>query len=197
MLHEVGAHVHAVIFDDASKNVGMAEKFGCNLKNLDGSFPHPCHHDRRVHVIFDICHMIKLATQHQTQQKDILHLGNRLKSQHLKWQNHKLKVKFATQLFSHSVSAAITFLRNIKTTGFEDSKPTSNFILLMNYVFDAMNSKSKFGKNTKQPINTSNFYEIEGRLHEAIEFLKYLKDINGMPLIEGPRKLLSLACISA
>ena len=44
----------------------------------------------------------------------------------------------------------------------------------MNGVFDALNSKSKFGKNTKQPINTSNFYEIEDRLHEAIEFLKLL-----------------------
>ena len=131
MLHEVGAHVHAVIFDGASKNVGMAEKLGCNIKNLDGSFPHPCHHDRRVHVIFDICHMIKLTRntfsdlkifcttfnekiswQHillyQTQQKDILHLGNKLKSQHDKWQNHKMKVKLATQLFSYSVSAAIT-----------------------------------------------------------------------------------------
>ena len=61
MLREVGAHVHAVIFDGASKNMGMAEKLGCNIENLDGFFPHPCHHDRRVHVIFDICHMIKLA----------------------------------------------------------------------------------------------------------------------------------------
>ena len=199
MIHEVAAYVHAVIFDGASKNVVMAEKLGCNIKNLDGSFPHPCHHDRRVHVIFDICH-IKLARNtfsdlkifcttfnekiswqqilllYQTQQKDILHLGNELKSQHVKRLNHKMKVKFATQLFSHSVSTAITFLRNIKLTGFEDSKPTSDFILLMNDVFDALNSKSKFGKYTKQPINTSNFYEIEGRLHEAIEFRKCLKD---------------------
>jgi len=102
------------------------------------------------------------------------------------------------QLFSHSVSAAITFLRNIKLTGFEDSKPTSDFILLMNDVFDALKSKSKFGKNTKQPINTSNFYKIEGRLHEAIGFLKYLKDTNGMPLTEGPQKTVVIGfCISA
>ena len=140
MLHEVGAHVDAVIFDGASKNVGMAEKLGCNIKNLDGSFPHPCHHDRRARVIFDICHMIKLARNtfsdlkilcttfnekiswqnilllYQTQQKGILHLGNKLKSQHVKWQHRKMKVKFATQLFSHSVSAELTFLRNIKLT---------------------------------------------------------------------------------
>ena len=96
------------------------------------------------------------------------------------------------------VSEVITFLRNIKLTGFEDSKPTSDFILLMNDVFDALNSKSKFGKNTKQPINTSNFYEIEGRLHEAIVFLKCLKDTNGMPLIEGPHRTFVIGvCISA
>ena len=113
MLHEVGGHVHAVIFDDASKNFGMAEKLGCNIKNLDGSFSHPCQDDRGVHVIFDICHMIKLARntfsdltifcttfnkkiswQHilllyQTQQKDILHLGNKLKSQHVKVLMHR------------------------------------------------------------------------------------------------------------
>ena len=109
-----------------------------------------------------------------------------------------MKVKFATQLFSHSVSSAITFLRNIKLTGFEGSKPTSDFILSMIDVIDAMNSKSKSGKNTKQPINTSNFYEIEGRLHEAVEFLKCLKDTNGMPLIEGPQKTFVVGfCISA
>ena len=102
------------------------------------------------------------------------------------------------QLFSHSVSAAITFLRNIKLAGFEDSKPTSVFILSMNDVFDALNSKSKFGNNTKQPISTSNFYEIEGRFHEAIVFLKCLKDTNGMLLIKGPWKTFIIGfCISA
>ena len=53
-------------------------------------------------------------------------------------------------------------------------------------------------KDTKQPINTSNFYEIKGRLHEAVAFLKCLKDTNGMPLIEGPRKTFVIGfCISA
>ena len=119
-------------------------------------------------------------------------------SQHVKWQSHKMKVKLATQLFSHSVSAAITYLRNTKLAGFENSKPTSDFILLMNDVFISLTSKSKSGENTKQPIKSSNFYEIEDRLHEAIEFLKCLKDTNGMPLIEGPRKVFVIGfCISA
>ncbi len=51
MLHEIGAQVFAVIFDGASKNIGMAEKLGCNIKNLDGSFSHPCQTGDKVYVI--------------------------------------------------------------------------------------------------------------------------------------------------
>ena len=57
----MGAQLHAVVFDGASQNIVMAEKLGCNIKNFDGSFPHPCHAGKRVHVVFDICDMIKLA----------------------------------------------------------------------------------------------------------------------------------------
>ena len=39
--------------------------------------------------------------------------------------NHKMILSVATQLFSHSVAAAITFLRNIELKGFENSKPTN------------------------------------------------------------------------
>ena len=222
MLHEVGANVHAVIFDGASKNVGMAEKLGCNIKNLDGSFPHPCEAGKSIHVIFDICHMIKLARNafsdmkvistacnekicweyilalYRTQQKDILHLGNKLKAKHVKWQNHKMKVNVATQLFSHSVAAAITFLRNIKLKGFENSKPTSDFILLMNDLFDVLNSKSKYGKHRKQPINSNNFNDIQTILCDTVAFLKCLKDTNDLPLIQGPRKTFLIGfCVSS
>ena len=50
---------------------------------------------------------------HKTQQKDILHLGNKLKAKHIQWQNHKMKVSVAAQTLSHSVSAAIPFLEKL------------------------------------------------------------------------------------
>ncbi len=61
MLHKISAQVHVVVFDGASKNFGMAEKLGCNIKNLDGSFSHPSQTGDKVYVIVDICHMVKLA----------------------------------------------------------------------------------------------------------------------------------------
>ena len=107
-----------------------------------------------------------------------------------------MKVSVATQLFSHSVAAALTYLRKIKLKRFENSKPNSDFVLLMNDLFDMLTSKSKFGKRTKQPIESDNLNETENSLCEAISFLKTLKDTNDIPLIQGPRTANSILAIS-
>ena len=109
-----------------------------------------------------------------------------------------MKVSVATQLFSHSVAVALTFLRKIKLKGFENSKLTSDFVLLINDLLDMLNSKSKFGKRTKQPIESKNFNDIENSLCGAISFFKSLKDTNDVPLIQGPRKTFVIGfCVSA
>ncbi len=124
-LTEIGADVHGIVFDGAPKNFGMADKLGCNIKNLNGSFDHPAKPGHKIYVIMDICHMLKLARNafadmqifcnsmnerisweyilalHKAQQKDILHLGNKLKTKHVQWQNHKMKVSVAAQTLSH------------------------------------------------------------------------------------------------
>ena len=221
-LSERGANVLALVFDGAPKNLGMAEKLGCDIRNLDGSFDHPSKPNTKIYVILDICHMLKLARNafahlstfctpsgdrisweyvlalHRTQQEDILHLGNKLKAKHVQWQNHKMKVSIAAQTLSHSVSAAITFLRNLELPQFKDSKATSDFILLINDSFDILNSKSKFGKNYKKPISLENILDVEAYLMNGMETLKSLKDVSGVPLIKGPRKMFVIGfCISS
>ena len=62
---------------------------------------------------------------HQIQAKDILHLGNKLKRPHIKWQNPKMKVKIAAQTLSASVAAATNFLSYLKMPDFENSVPTT------------------------------------------------------------------------
>ena len=61
MLHETGSLVHAVIFDGVAKNIVMAKKLGSNSRLLEGLFPNPSQTTNKIHVIFDIFHMIKLA----------------------------------------------------------------------------------------------------------------------------------------
>lgn len=105
--------VKSVTFDGPTKNISTAEKLGCDIKSLKGSFPHPCRPDLMVYVVLDICHMIKLARNalgdlkifktptgetiswgfvealYEIQQQDILHLANKLKTKHIQW--HKPK----------------------------------------------------------------------------------------------------------
>ncbi len=204
--------VRSVTFDGPTKNISTAKKLGCDIKNLKGSFPHPCRPDLKVYVVLDICHMIKLARNalgdlkifkmpsgetvswgfvealYEIQQQDILHLANKLKTKHIQWHRHKMKVSVATQTLSASVAAAITFLRNIKVENFMGSKSTSDFIPLMNNLFDILNSKSKFGKQYKAPISIQNYANIKKYLQDGIEILKSLKTADGVAVVDGPRK---------
>ena len=60
--------------------------------------------------------------------------------------------------------------------------------MLMNDLFDILNSKSKFGKHYKQPITNNNILEIEGYIMNAIETLRSLKDENGVSLKRWSKK---------
>ena len=86
---------------------------GCDLKKFDGSFSHPSRPDHKIYIVLDICHMIKLARNafgdmdvfkdqnghliersyisklHEVQTKNILHLGNKIKTQHVRWQKQQ------------------------------------------------------------------------------------------------------------
>jgi len=124
-----------VVFGGTSRSQATADRLGCKIiSNFDGCFKHHCREGRKIYIILDACHIIKLARNaladigiikdlnngtvkwdfivklHQIQAKDILHLGNKLKQHHIKWQNHKMKVKIAAQTLSTSVAAAINLL---------------------------------------------------------------------------------------
>ena len=86
---------------------------------------------------------LTLQNLHEIQNKDILHLGNKIKTHHIRWQNHKMKVKVTAQTLRFSVAAAINYLRELKLPNFRGSKQTTEFIMTMNNLFDVFNSKSK------------------------------------------------------
>ena len=52
-----------MIFDGAATNILMCNKMGANLSidNLKNWFPHPASPQRKVYVILDACHMLKLV----------------------------------------------------------------------------------------------------------------------------------------
>lgn len=61
LLYNENIIVKSLTFDGPTKNVATARKLGCNIDDLEGSFPHPCRPDLKVYVVLDIFHMLKLA----------------------------------------------------------------------------------------------------------------------------------------
>ena len=62
------------------------------------------------------------------QEEEGLKLGNKLSSQHLQFEKHKMNVRLAAQTLSSSVADAIAFIDiSMKLPGFQDSEGTVNF----------------------------------------------------------------------
>lgn len=113
-------------------------------------FEHPVTKDTIV-AILDRSHMIKLLQntfemckilvdkngnkiqwQHlvelnKLQYDETFHLANKLRDRHINFQNERMKVKLATQLFSESVAEAVKFCRQSGMDSFQDSEPTEFF----------------------------------------------------------------------
>ena len=62
-LHEVGIEVISLTCDGPSCNFGMISQLGASLdvENFKTFFPHPLDQDKKVFIMLDICHMIKLV----------------------------------------------------------------------------------------------------------------------------------------
>ena len=218
LLTEAGMEVYAVTFDGCAKNLAYAKKLGCDLTKFDGSFPHPSRPDQKIYIVLDICHMIQLgrnafedmkvfkdsngslielsyiAKLHEIQKKDILHLGNKVKTQHVWWQNHKMKAKVAAQALSFSVAAAINYLRGLKLPKFRDSKQATEFIMTMNNLFGLFNSKSTFRKVMKAPLTPENFGDTKNYVNNCIEYLKHSQMLleRKSLMVPGKHSLLAL-----
>lgn len=165
-IHEAGIKIVRLTFDGCTANISMASHLGCYFQTGRIKFEHPVTRDPVV-TILDPCHMLKLLRnafesykiliaedrnkilwQHlvdlnELQYKECFHLSNNLKDRHIYFQNERMKVKLAMQLFRQSVPEALNFCRNeLKLKYFESNQPTENFILVCNNMFDVFNSRN-------------------------------------------------------
>ena len=86
------------------------------------------------------------------------------------------------------MAAAISYLRGLKLPKFKDSKPTTDFIEIMNNLCDVFKSKSKFGKVMKAPLTPETFEDTKDYVNNSMQYLKTLTDAAGKKIIDGPRK---------
>ena len=182
-LSDIGVKTVSLTCDGPSCNQSMIKWLGAKLDvdDLDPSFVHPADSNQNIHVVLDVCHILKLvrntlATQkiitdgnggnirwelieelHKIQDEEGLRLGNRLRGAHIQWEKQKMKVNLAAQTISASVADAIEFCDLVlEIPAFHDSAPTVKFIRIFDHLFDILNSRNPYGKHYKSPLRESN-----------------------------------------
>lgn len=214
-VHETNIDVVSLTFDGCPANFSMAKYLGCDFSdpsNLKCSFRHPIT-EKDVFVMLDACHMLKLIRNcfeaygifidgsneyirweylkhlHNLQLQEGLHLGNKLRANHIFFHNSKMKVKLASQLFSNSVADALIFCHDkLKINQFLDVEGTVQFIQIINDLFDILNSRNLRHRSFKKPLCPDNKEEIFDRLETAKQFLLNLKCNDQTSIFKTPRK---------
>lgn len=196
--HQVKVKVVSLTFDGCKTNIATMKILGCNLDNKESIktyFKHPSA-DHNVVVFLDACHMVKLIRNvfeskkiiknrenaaikwhyitdlHLLQEEKQLHLANKLTHRHIAFKNDIMKVKLATQLLSRSVAKALVLCNSdLNIPAFNGSQPTSEFIMMINNVFDILNTRNLNDHGYKKPLSLTNADNILPFIEEAKEYL--------------------------
>lgn len=215
-LWDIGVKVTSLTCDGPSCHFAMLRELGASLKlpaNLVTSFPHPCAEQERIHVLLDVCHMLKLVRNtlaeggilvdinnekilwqyvvelHNLQQSEGLRLGNKLKLAHIKWRQQKMKVNLAAQALSSSVADAMEYCSSVlKLKQFQGCEATVTFIRMFDHLFDILNSRNPFAKGYKSALRISNKVTWEPFLNEAHKYIMGLKDASRKAMTTTRRK---------
>lgn len=191
---KLGLNIRAIVCDQGSNNRNCFSQLGVTVEN-----PYFIFREINVYCLFDFPHLIKslrnvfiksdIITPHGIVSFDVIRelwelekfsvtkMCPKLTEKHIYPNDFdKMRVKYATQTFSKSVSAGVktlTEMKKFKKNSFEIAQATSSFIKKIDTIFDCMNSGSLYDKNIyRQALKNDNnvFNYIK-------EFLTYFKKI--------------------
>jgi len=214
-LYDVGIHVTSLTCDGPSCHFSMMKELGASLDpfQLKPYFMHPSDETNSVMILFDVCHMLKLVRNvlgnsvfivdahgnkikwsylvelQKLQEKEGLHLANKLRSSHINFQGQKMKVNLAAQTVSSSVATAIEFCDTVlNLPHFEGCEATVKFLRLFDHLFDIFNSRNPFAKGFKAPLKPSNCHLWKPFLDEAYIYILNLRDKDGLSMVNSRKK---------
>ena len=214
-LHDVGVIVTSLTCDGPSFHFTMLTELGAQVQppNLQAYFFHPLDLSKKIYVLLDVCHMLKLvrntlgdggilmdkngnkiywqfvANLQKLQEEEGLRLGNKLKLAHIQWRQQKMKVNLAAQLFSSSVADAIDYCRTVlKLKQFQGSEATVKFIRVIDRLFDILNSRNPCAKGFKSALCVNNKHAWQPFLEMAFEYLLHIKNASGQLMYTTRRK---------
>lgn len=201
ILSQIGAIVSSLVFDGYRANITTMKILGVDYKNDRPYFMNPFDGLKKVYVILDACHMLKLMRNclgnkkiiyaqndeiswhffedlFELQSTQHIKLANKLTKTHIDYSPKKMSVRIAAETLSESVAQAMAYLSSIRYKDFEKSKPTQDYCLMANNLFDIMNSKRKHdGQKFKKPISKETETEFSAFFEKARNYLSKLKII--------------------
>ena len=217
-LLSTGVTVTCVTCDSPSVQLSMMKELGADL-NPDSPDLEICKEKAGppIYFIHDNCHALKLVRNgwhhhrriknsknevidwayverlFELQSLEHLKCANKLSTHHIFFQNVKMKVKYAAQVLSRSVALSLKFCREeLNLPQFKGSEATEEFLLIINDIFDLLNSRSKY---------SSSFYSMKNAMSDenkdvwmpvfdkTKEYLLGLSSMNGKSMVkEDSRK---------
>ena len=132
------------------------------------------------------------------QDKEGFTLANKLNSEHINWEKHKMKVKLAAQTFSSSVADALEFLKtDMNLESSQGCDAAIQFIRNIDRLFDFLNSRHPMMKDFKSPIRATNLNSLKQQIQNISEYILSLKAGNDQLLVNHRRKTFILGFVTA
>ncbi|XP_055306595.1 uncharacterized protein LOC129570898, partial [Sitodiplosis mosellana] len=196
-VENTGAIVPSLTGDGLPANITSYELLGADFKSDKPYFPSPNDSDRKIYIIHDPPHMLKIIRKDFSTRKlyhkdellnwnllaakqdaDNFGLGNKLtQRRHINWKISPMTVRYAAETMSNGVADVLEQLCEDKYAGFEKCESTVKLIRLSNNIFDVLNYGE--GKRTnnqfKQPICQSTLPAI---LELFEEFRKFVDELS-------------------
>lgn len=125
------------------------------------------------------------------QEKYGLHLATKIRKRHIDYQKEKMKVKLAVQIFSNSVGIALQHCEvDLKLKEFVGVEPTSTFCILMDKMFDVLNTRNNLSKNPfKKGLTKFNFSFISNFFDKCISYISNLRTKDNVNILQSRRKI--------
>lgn len=215
-VEETGVYVMSLTADGLFANVTVAEVLGANFEDNKPFFRSPTYPERRIFIIFDPCHMLKLVRNHfsldmihhknnlldwnvlevlaQKQALDNFNLCNKLTQRHIDWYQKPMYVRYAAETISRSVADTLQQLSNDQYEEFNDCAATIEFLRIFNDAFDILNfaEKNKSDNRYKQPVCGASIeiiFAFADKFQQYIDELSIETKLKRIPILKSRAKM--------
>lgn len=168
--------------------------------------------DKKIYIILDPSHMIKLARNCIGNNKILIDPNNseirwsyfvrlekyrelgfkhthKLNKTHIQYQRSKMNVRIASQTLSNSVADSMEYLKKHNHQGFAKCSATIEYIRCINNLFDIMNTKDATSENIfKNAISPKNENEVFACFDKSMAYLQQLRLKDGTYLIDSKKR---------